>query len=80
MKRFTDAGRKSIKDDNLYSALSLALMMPDICGSLENPGPNKSRARYIAWYDKWALPKFTVKVGLARASRRSLEFVLRHGD
>jgi hypothetical protein len=30
MKRFTDAGRRAIKDDNLYSALSLALTMPDI--------------------------------------------------
>jgi hypothetical protein len=60
MKRFTDAGRKAIKEDNLYCALSLALMIPDICGSLENPGPGRSKQRYLAWYGKWALPKFSV--------------------
>ncbi len=39
MKRFTDAGRRAIKDDNLYSALSLALTMPDICVPLKIPVP-----------------------------------------
>jgi hypothetical protein len=43
MKRFTDAGRSSLKEGNNYAALSLALMLPDICASLEDPGPNKSR-------------------------------------
>lgn len=66
MKRFTEAGRKSIKDENLYSALTMALMMPDICGSLENPGPGKSKARFIDWYTKWALPKFTHCIGPSR--------------
>jgi hypothetical protein len=68
MKRFTDAGRKSIKDDNLYSALSIALMIPDICGSLEDPGPGKSKARYITWYTKWVLPKFTSGIGPSRTT------------
>jgi hypothetical protein len=35
MKRFTDAGRRALRDNNLYAALSLALTIPDICGSLE---------------------------------------------
>src|SRR5437762_2896258 len=72
MKRFTDAGRAAVQSDNLYAALSLALMIPDICGSLEDPGPGKSKARYIAWYSKWALPKFTFKVG---GSPAPIEFV-----
>lgn len=59
MKRFTDAGREAIKQDNYYSALSLALMIPDICGSLEDPGPGKSKARYTKWYTQWALSKFS---------------------
>src|SRR3977135_3869881 len=58
MKRFTDSGRKAIEDDNLYTALSLALMMPDICGSLEDPGPRKSEKRYVRWFNQWALPRF----------------------
>lgn len=56
MKRFTDAGRACLTSDNLYSALSLALMLPDICGSLEDPGPNKSKARYERWCKKWIEP------------------------
>jgi hypothetical protein len=59
MKRFTDAGRNAIKQGNLYSALSLALMIPDICASLEDPGPGKSQARYERWCKQWVEPKFT---------------------
>lgn len=59
MRRFTDAGRRAIANGNLYAALSLALIVPDICGSLENPGPGKTRLRYVCWYQRWAEPKFT---------------------
>ena len=60
MKRFTDAGRMAIAAKNHYAALSLALMIPDICGSLEDPGTGKSQKRYERWFSKWAEPKFTV--------------------
>lgn len=54
MKRFTDSGRSALEQDgNLYVVLSLALTLPDICGSFEDPGPGKSRKRYEAWYKKW---------------------------
>ncbi len=58
MKRFTTGGRGAIQSDNLYAALTLALTIPDICGSLEDPGPGKSQRRYEAWFKKWAEPKF----------------------
>jgi len=58
MNRFTDAGRRAIEDKNDYAALSLALMIPDICGSLEDPGPGKSRERYERWFKQWAELKF----------------------
>ncbi len=57
MKRFTNAGRKSIAEDNLYAALTLALIIPDICGSLEDPGPGKSQKRYEAWFKKMGRAK-----------------------
>ena len=60
MKRFTDAGRMAIAAQNHYAALSLALMIPDICGSLEDPGTGKSQKRYERWFSKWAEPKFTI--------------------
>jgi hypothetical protein len=59
MKRFTEAGRLAIEAKNQYAALSLALMIPDICGSLEDPGTGKSQKRYENWFKKWAEPKFT---------------------
>jgi len=58
MKRFTDAGRKALRGDNLYVALSLALTLPDICGSMEDPGPGKSQKRYEAWFTKWLAPTY----------------------
>ena len=63
MKRFTDAGRRALADDNLYAALSLALSLPDICSSIENPGPGKSKNRYIKWCKAWVEPKFTHQLG-----------------
>ena len=59
MKRFTDAGKRAIADKNDYAALSLALIIPDICGSLEDPGPSKSQKRYERWFKQWAEPKFS---------------------
>lgn len=59
MKRFTDAGRKALKDENFYAALTLALMLPDVCGSLEDPGTGKSKKRYEAWVKKWLEPTYT---------------------
>ncbi|MCA3396798.1 MAG: hypothetical protein INF85_14280, partial [Roseomonas sp.] len=59
MRRFSDAGRMAIAAQNYYAALSLALMIPDICGSLEDPGTGKSQKRYERWFSKWAEPKFT---------------------
>lgn len=66
MKSFTDAGREAIKQGNLYAALSLALMIPDICGSLVDPGPGRSKQRYVDWYTAWLLPKFTKEIGPSR--------------
>ncbi len=34
MERFTRAIEKSIKSENWYAALTLALTIPDICGRL----------------------------------------------
>ena len=59
MQRFTDAGRQAIADDNFIAGLGLALIIPEICASLEDPGPGKSRDRYERWFKTWAEPKFT---------------------
>ena len=63
IRRFTDAGRACVDAGNLYAALSLALMMPDICASVEDPGPGKSQKRYERWCRVWVEPKFTSMLG-----------------
>ena len=59
MKRFTDAGRQALRDKNFYAALSSALIIPDVCGSLENPGAGKSKERYESWCKQWFESKYT---------------------
>ena len=72
MKRFTNSGRKALCDENFYIALSLALMLPDICGSIEDPGPGKSQKRYEAWYKKWVEPAYTQAAFRDRPAKISL--------
>ena len=43
--------RNSLKNKCYFSALSLALTLPDICGMAEFPNKTVSE-RYIGWYDK----------------------------
>jgi hypothetical protein len=57
MRRFTDAGRQALKQGNCNAAVTMALMLPDVCGSLINPEEG-SKARYVKWFDEWAKPAF----------------------
>lgn len=59
MKRYLQAGRGALVAGQHYAALVMALTAPDVCASFENPGPGKSHQRYVAWCDKWLIPKFT---------------------
>ena len=47
--------RKSLENECYYSALSLALMMPDICGIAEYPNKEVGE-RYIKWCDTFLCP------------------------
>jgi hypothetical protein len=62
MRRFTDSGREAIKGGNLYAALALALVVPDICSQSETP-KEKVGDRYRRWFRRWAEPKFSHEVG-----------------
>ncbi len=56
MERFTQAIDKSIETGNWYSALTLALTIPDICGRLSYPElARKSQKRYEKWFDEYVL-------------------------
>ena len=65
MKRFTVAGRKAIWAKNWYAGLSLALTLPDICGSLEEPGAKNSAKRYVSWCEKWLARRFGTNLSAA---------------
>jgi hypothetical protein len=58
LKPFIDSGRAAIEQNNLYAGLSLALILPDMCGALEYPGASVTK-RYEDWCRKWVQPKFT---------------------
>ena len=44
--------KRSLSNRLYYPALSLALTLPDICGSVEYPNKQISE-RYIGWYDRY---------------------------
>lgn len=44
--------RHSLENKCYFSALSLALTLPDICGMAEFPDKSVT-GRYIEWYDKY---------------------------
>jgi len=62
MKRFTTAIRAAADAENWYAALSMALSLPDVCGRLEQPSVG-SKKRYVAWFQKWIEPKYTLRIG-----------------
>ena len=46
------------------AALALALMIPDMCGAIENSGKQmKSYDRYVVWFDKWVASKYVRFIG-----------------
>lgn len=52
MERFIQAIEKSIESENWYSALTLALTLPDICGRLNDP-KSGSQKRFEEWFNKY---------------------------
>ena len=50
MRPFIEAVRSSVSEKNWYAALSTALILPDICGRLQNPA-KLSGVRYAEWFN-----------------------------
>jgi hypothetical protein len=61
MSRFTNAVKDSLRQENWYSALTLALTLPDICGKLESPNSSSSK-RYIKWFDQYLDGKYYTEI------------------
>lgn len=52
LNRIVDEIDQSIKNECFIAALSLALMLPDICGKAEYPKASDTQ-RYIQWYNTY---------------------------
>jgi len=54
MQHLINSTRQAVSQENWYSALALALTMPDICGRISYPALAKqSEKRYVAWFDAY---------------------------
>ena len=51
--RLIDDINRALENDCFFSALSLALTLPDICGKAKYPDEKSNKNRYIAWYDEY---------------------------
>jgi hypothetical protein len=47
-----------VGSENWYSALSMAINFPDICGRIDNPNLG-SQARYVPWYETYVQPRYS---------------------
>lgn len=52
MKAIIDSIFKSLDAQNYFGALFMALTIPDICASVENPGNKKRGVRYRKWFEE----------------------------
>lgn len=50
MRELIASMEKSLENKNWYAALVIALIIPDICGKIDNPKKSPT-ARYPIWYD-----------------------------
>ena len=48
-----DDMNRALDHDCFFSALSLALTLPDICGKAKYPKEKSTKKRYIDWYDEY---------------------------
>ena len=53
MEDMIAAIKKSLEDQNYYSALFLTLVLPSICGALESANGQDSGEKYKDWYDRY---------------------------
>jgi hypothetical protein len=55
MQNFKDSVKAYLLNKNWFGALFLALALPDICATLEDPDPkiNEIGKRYRAWFNKY---------------------------
>ena len=68
MHQFIYSIQKSVSDENWFSAIYMALTIPDICGGLNQRNNDKKlshKERFLKWYEKYLAHKYTYLNGEA---------------
>lgn len=60
---FTQSLKEAIETKNYYAALTVSLILPDICSKLEYPDEKNTGKRYSRWYDKYMSKKYNTNLG-----------------
>jgi hypothetical protein len=60
LREAVESVRSALRDRNWLAALTLALVLPDVCGKVAFPSMNGSGPRYQAWCDQWLGQAFTI--------------------
>ncbi len=68
--------RDAVQKKSWYAATALALVLPDACGAVEQPGRGQSAGRYVRWADRWTSSYFSNPEGKVFVSGHDL-FALR---
>lgn len=63
MQNLISALNKCLESENWYAALSMAIAMPDICGSFDYPSETSSETKYVKWFDNYLKHNYTHEVG-----------------
>jgi hypothetical protein len=67
MKNLLYALKRCVHDRNWYGAITIALTLPDICGSIDSPGKNNSEKRSVAWFDRYVGHAYMIEVNGVKA-------------
>lgn len=59
MEQYLESIAISLNTENYFSALALALMMPDICSAIESKNNKGSGKLYSEWFDKYLSHYYT---------------------
>lgn len=62
MEKFIQSLRHTVEIQNWHAAMCMALTLPDICASIDQPGKNNSSNRYATWFSKFVGQRYKWEV------------------
>lgn len=59
MQQYLDSIRLSLATNNYFGAIAMALILPDICASVEAENNTTNRDKYSKWFNRYLAETFT---------------------